>query len=94
MFQIVNFFELLCFKLLYFVKCYFNLLSLWDVKYIKGWKDGILDDMVQEIFCYYICVFIMEVMYYEVGKGLICEIVSFYELGFFEKKEDVVNFLS
>lgn len=93
MFQIANFPELLRFKLLFFGKCYLNLPSLKDIKYKKGWKDGISDEKVTEILRNYIKVPSIEVMHYEVGKGLVREIVSFYELGFFETRGDALNLL-
>jgi len=92
-FQLLNFPALMRFKLLYFAKCYLIMPSLLDVKFHKDWKDGISDDHMSEILQKYVRTPSVEVIGFEAGKGLIREIVSFYELGHFESKEDALFLL-
>lgn len=92
-FQLINFPALMRFKLLYFAKCYLIIPSLLDVKFHKGWKDGISDEHLSEILQKYIRTPSVEVIGFEAGKGLIREIVSFYELGHFRSREDALFLL-
>jgi hypothetical protein len=92
-FQVFNFPSLMRFKLLYFAKCYLMMPSLADVKYKKGWKDGIPDEYLNEILQKYVRTDSVEVVGFEAGKGLVREIVSFYELGHFESREDALYLL-
>ncbi|WP_343748099.1 hypothetical protein [Fluviicola sp.] len=90
LFQLLNSPPLIRFKLLYFGKCYLKLPQLDDVKYHKGWKGGIPDDQLQMMSNFYIRTKTTEVIGIDAGKGLIREIVSFYELGYFESQEDAL----
>lgn len=89
-FQLLNSPALLRFKLLYFGKCYLKLGQLDEVKYYKGWKGDISDEQLQQMANFYIRVKSTEVIGYDAGKGLIREIVSFYELGYFQSPEDAL----
>lgn len=89
-FQLLNSPALLRFKLLYFGKCYLKLGQLDEVKYHKGWKGDISDEQLQQMANFYIRVKSTEVIGYDAGKGLIREIVSFYELGYFQSPEDAL----
>lgn len=90
LFQLLNSPPLIRFKLLYFGKCYLKLPQLDEVKYHKGWKGGIQDDQLQMMANFYIRTKTTEVIGIDAGKGLIREIVSFYELGYFESQEDAL----
>lgn len=89
-FQLLNSPALIRFKLLYFAKCYLKIPSLDNVKYYKGWKGEIADEQISHMLQFYIRTKTTEVIGFDAGKGLIREIVSFYELGFFESKEDAI----
>jgi hypothetical protein len=75
---------------MYFAKCYLRIPKLENEKFHKGWKGGIPDEMLSQMQQFYIRIKSTEVIGFEAGKGLIREIVSFYELGHFESKEDAV----
>ncbi len=92
-FQLLNFPPLMRFKLLYFAKCYLMLPSLQEVKFHKDWKEGISNEHLNEILQKYIRTDSVEVIGFEAGKGLVREIVSFYELGHFESREDALYLL-
>lgn len=89
-FQLLNSPALMRFKLMYFAKCYLRIPRLDDEKFSKSWKGGISDEQMQQIQQMYIRIKSTEVIGYDAGKGLIREIVSFYELGHFESKEDAL----
>ncbi len=89
-FQLLNSPSLIRFKLLYFAKCYLKIPSLDNVKYYKGWKGEIADEQINHMLQFYIRTKTTEVIGFDAGKGLIREIVSFYELGYFESKEDAI----
>lgn len=90
LFQLLNSPHLIRFKLLYFGKCYLKLPQLEKIKYHKGWKEGITDEQLQMMANFYIRVKTTEVISVDAGKGLIREIVSFYELGYFDSAEDAL----
>lgn len=92
-FQLLNFPPLIRFKLLYFAKCYLLIPRLKDVKFHATWKDDIDDQLISDILQKYVRSNTVEVMDFDAGKGLIREIVSFYELGHFESKEDALFLL-
>lgn len=89
-FQLLNSPALIRFKLLYFAKCYLKIPSLTDVKYQKGWKGEISDEQLQHMLQFYIRTKTTEVIGFDAGKGLIREIVSFYELGYFQSPDDAL----
>jgi len=89
-FQLLNSPPLIRFKLMYFAKCYLKIPKLENEKYHKGWKGGISDDHLNHMMQFYIRIKSTEVIGYDAGKGLIREIVSFYELGHFESREDAL----
>ncbi len=89
-FQLLNSPALIRFKLLYFAKCYLKIPQLQDVKYFKGWKGDIPDDQLNHMLQFYIRIKSTEVIGFDAGKGLIREIVSFYELGYFQSSEDAI----
>ncbi len=89
-FQLLNSPALIRFKLLYFAKCYLGIPSLNDVKYSKGWKGNIDDQQLQQMLHFYQRIKTTEVIGFDAGKGILREIVSFYELGYFETKEDAL----
>jgi len=89
-FQLLNSPPLIRFKLMYFAKCYLRIPKLENEKFHKGWKGDISDEMLNQMIQFYIRVKSTEVIGFDAGKGLIREIVSFYELGHFESKEDAV----
>lgn len=89
-FQLLNSPALIRFKLLYFAKCYLKIPALENVKYYKGWKGEIADDQLQHMLQFYIRIKSTEVIGFDAGKGLIREIVSFYELGYFESANDAL----
>lgn len=89
-FQLLNSPPLIRFKLLYFAKCYLKIPSLDNVKFNKQWKGSISDEQLQQMLHFYIRTKTTEVIGYDAGKGLIREIVSFYELGHFESPEDAL----
>ncbi len=100
-FQLLNSPTLLRFKLMYFGKCYLKIPTLQEEKYFIGWTGGISNETIQTLLNHYIRINSIEVIGYEAGKGLIREIVSFYELGYFKDQEDalflideVVNLIS
>lgn len=89
-FQLLNSPALIRFKLLYFAKCYLGIPALNDVKYSKGWKGNISDKQLQQIQHFYTRIKTTEVIGFDAGKGILREIVSFYELGYFESKDDAL----
>ncbi|MCC6701910.1 MAG: hypothetical protein IT221_10330, partial [Fluviicola sp.] len=89
-FQLLNSPSLIRFKLLYFAKCYLKIPSLDNVKYYKGWKGEIKDEQLQQMLQFYTRIKTTEVIGFDAGKGIIREIVSFYELGYFETPEDAL----
>ena len=89
-FQLLNSPALMRFKLMYFAKCYLRIPRLDSEKFSKSCKGGISDEQMQQIQQMYIRIKSTEVIGYDAGKGLIREIVSFYELGHFESKEDAL----
>lgn len=89
-FQLLNSPALIRFKLLYFAKCYLKIPSLDNVKYHKGWKGEISDEQLSQMIQFYIRIKSTEVIGLDAGKGLLREIVSFYELGYFESAEDAL----
>lgn len=89
-FQLLNSPALIRFKLLYFAKCYLKIPSLDNVKYQKGWKGEISDEQLSQMIQFYIRIKSTEVIGLDAGKGLLREIVSFYELGYFESAEDAL----
>lgn len=89
-FQLLNSPSLIRFKLLYFAKCYLKIPSLDNVKYYKGWKGEIKDEQLQQMLHFYTRIKTTEVIGFDAGKGIIREIVSFYELGYFETPEDAL----
>lgn len=92
-FQVINSPALIRFKLLYFAKCYLGLPRVQDVKFHKDWKEEISDELINEILQKYVRIPSVEVISYEAGKGLIREIVSFYELGYFQDQSDALFLL-
>lgn len=92
-FQLLNFPPLIRFKLLYFAKCYLLMPSLQEEKFHKNWQGDIPADKLNEILQKYTRIPTTEVIGFESGKGLIREIVSFYELGHFKSKEDALYLL-
>ena len=89
-FQLLNSPSLIRFKLMYFAKCYLKVPELENQKYHKGWKGGIPDDQLNVMLQFYIRTKSTEVIGYDAGKGLVREIVSFYELGYFESADDAL----
>jgi hypothetical protein len=89
-FQLLNSPALIRFKLLYFAKCYLKIPSLDNVKYHKGWKGEISDEQLSQMIQFYVRIKSTEVIGLDAGKGLLREIVSFYELGYFESAEDAL----
>lgn len=89
-FQLLNSPPLIRFKLMYFAKCYLKIPKLENEKFHKGWKGDISDEQLQHMLQFYIRIKSTEVIGFDSGKGLIREIVSFYELGYFESKEDAL----
>jgi hypothetical protein len=89
-FQLLNSPALIRFKLMYFAKCYLKIPKLENEKFHKGWKGDISDEMLNHMIQFYIRIKSTEVIGFDAGKGLIREIVSFYELGHFESKDDAV----
>jgi hypothetical protein len=89
-FQLLNSPPLIRFKLMYFAKCYLKIPRLENEKFHKGWKGDISDEQLQHMLQFYIRIKSTEVIGFDSGKGLIREIVSFYELGYFETKEDAL----
>lgn len=89
-FQLLNSPPLIRFKLMYFAKCYLRIPNLENEKFHKGWKGDIPDEQLNHMLQFYIRIKSTEVVGFDAGKGLIREIVSFYELGHFESKEDAL----
>lgn len=89
-FQLLNSPPLIRFKLMYFAKCYLQIPKLEGEKFHKGWKGDISDEQLQHMLQFYIRIKSTEVIGYDAGKGLIREIVSFYELGHFQSQEDAL----
>jgi hypothetical protein len=92
-FQLLNSPALIRFKLMYFAKCYLKIPKLDNEKYYKGWKGDISDETLQQLLQFYIRIKSTEVVGFDAGKGLVREIVSFYELGYFASKEDALYLL-
>jgi hypothetical protein len=89
-FQLLNSPTLIRFKLLYFAKCYLKIPELEQVKFHKNWKGDISDEQLRTMLQFYIRIKSTEVIGFDAGKGVIREIVSFYELGFFESADDAL----
>lgn len=89
-FQLLNSPALIRFKLLYFAKCYLKIPDLENVKYFKGWTGNISDEQLRGMQQMYIRIKSTEVIGFDAGKGVIREIVSFYEMGYFESADDAL----
>lgn len=89
-FQLLNIPSLIRFKLFYFAKNYLQIPHLEQEKFHKNWKGGISDDLLRDTLNKYVRVPSVEVIGFEAGKGLIREIISFYERGEIQTKEDAL----
>jgi hypothetical protein len=92
-FQLLNIPSLMRFKLFYFAKVYLQIPQLDKEKYHKNWKGDISDALMQDTLQKYIRIPSVEVIGFEAGKGLVREIVTFYEMGHIESKEDAIFLL-
>lgn len=81
------------FKLLYFAKMYLRIPSATDIIYTKEWKGDLSDDLIKSTLNMYVKTPTVEVLSYESGKGLVREIVTFYEKGYIATKEDALFLL-
>ena len=92
-FQLFNFPALIRFKLLYFAKNYLQIPKWANEKYTQKWTGDISNELIQDTLRKYIKVPSVEVIDFECAKGLIREIISFYQLGHIESKEDALYLL-
>lgn len=92
-FQTINIPDLIKFKLFYFAKNYLRIPHLDNEQFYIGWKGDISDDLLKDTLQKYIRIPSYEVIGYEAGKGLVREIISFYEMGFIKSKEDTLQLL-
>lgn len=93
-FQLLNIPDLMKFKLFYFAKTYLKIPKLNDEQFYIGWKGDISDDLLKDTLNKYVRIPTYEVVGYEAGKGLVREIVSFYEMGYIKSKEDALQLLN
>lgn len=92
-FQLLNIPSLMRFKLFYFAKTYLQIPSLEGETYHKDWKGDISEDLLRDTLQKYIRIPSVEVIGFEAGKGLVREIVTFYEMGHIASKEDAIYLL-
>lgn len=92
-FQLLNVPSLMRFKLFYFAKNYLEIPQLEKELFHKDWKGGIDDALLLDTLNKYVRTPSVEVIGFEAGKGLVREIVSFYEMGFIKSKEDALYLL-
>jgi hypothetical protein len=92
-FQLLNFPDLIRLKLLYFAKIYIKAPKYQDVKFSIGWKGDLSDELILDSLQKYTKIQSVEVIGIDAGKGLIREIVTFYEAGHIESKEDCIALL-
>jgi hypothetical protein len=92
-FQALNIPALMRFKLFYFAKNYLQIPMLDGVRYHKNWKGDIPDELLRDTLQKYVKIPSVEVIGFEAGKGIVREIVTFYEMGFIETKEDALFLL-
>lgn len=91
--ELLNFPALTRFKLLYFAKMYLKIPSTDNIIFTKDWKGDFSDDLIKSTLNMYVKTPTVEVLSYESGKGLIREIVTFYEKGYIATKEDAIFLL-
>ncbi len=92
-FQLLNFPDLMRLKLLYFAKIYVKSPKYEDVLFELGWKGDLEDELLRDTLLKYVKIPSMEVIGIDAGKGLIREIVTFYEAGHIKSKKDVLGLL-
>ncbi len=92
-FQVFNFPALTRFKLLYFAKTYLKIPRWEEEKFHRGWTGNISTELIADSLHKYVRVPSTEVIDYECAKGLIREIVSFWELGHIASREDALFLL-
>lgn len=93
-FQLLNIPSLMRFKLFYFAKVYLQIPELDGITFHQNWKGDITDELLRDTLLKYIRIPSTEVIGFEAGKGLIREIVTFYEMGHIATKEDALFLLN